>query len=61
MVRLYPEILWTGVTLSINSSMLINLMGDCVASDGGDTHRQFFLPVMAMCAFGVGEMAGSLT
>ena len=39
MIRLYPEILWTGITLSINSSMLVNLLGDCVASDGGDTHE----------------------
>jgi MFS family permease len=60
MIRLYPEIFWTGATLAINSSMLVNLMGDAVKHDGGDEHKQFFLPLMAMIAFGVGEMAGSI-
>jgi len=38
MVRLYPEIFWTGCAISINSSMLVNLMADAVKSDGGDEH-----------------------
>lgn len=39
MIMLYPEILWTGTTLSINSSMLVNLMGDAVKVHGGDEHE----------------------
>ena len=38
MIRLYPEIFWTGATLAINSSMLVNLMADAVKHDGGDDH-----------------------
>ena len=38
MVMLYPEIFWTGATLSINSSMLCNLMGDTIKVHGGDDH-----------------------
>ena len=38
MIRLYPEIFWTGCTIAINSSMLVNLMADAVKKDGGDDH-----------------------
>lgn len=36
MIMLYPEIFWTGATLAINSSMLVNLMGDTIKVHGGD-------------------------
>ena len=59
MIMLYPEMVWTGCTLAINSSMLVNLMGDTIKVHGGDDHAQFFWPLMAMIAFGCGEIVGS--
>ena len=39
--------------------MLVNLMGDTIKVHGGDDHAQFFWPLMAMIAFGLGDMVGA--
>lgn len=59
-MRLFlPETGWTGVSISYYSSMLVPIMTACLIADGDfNDQSEFKWSMLAMVAFGVGEMIG---
>jgi hypothetical protein len=53
-----PQLLWIGISIAIYSGLLVPIIS--LSLEGLDNNQQFEKSMMAMVAFGFGEIVGGL-
>jgi hypothetical protein len=58
-MRLFlPQLLWIGISIAIYSGLLVPII--TISLEGQSSEKQFEKSMLAMVAFGVGEIFGGL-
>ena len=53
-----PQLAWTGVSIAYYSGNLVEMMSDAISQYNDDEHYQYKMSMLAMVAFGIGEIIG---